>query len=707
MPGGNLQAARQLFFSLFGGDWQQGGQRGQGGGGGNGAARRGGGGGRIREGEWLCHCGLANRPYRAQCHACGRDRQECTGQPASAGKGSGASVAARAKGVGIRADGKGKGSEGEVRRWDGGGPVGADGRRPLLGGYASARTAPATGGQHAMGAKGQHKGIAGGKIGGDRGKGAVQSSVVDGGGLRSATSGGGPTTTCGTQDAPSRAKGAWAKPPCQTDSDGYTLVQPRRVWQQEGTAGKGGEGDKPPQCDAPQYTTRPRWSEEQSDDEMYVEDDLADADGDLDEHVEDAGSKDDPRRLRTRYESLARAVREWERRNPGDHDDPALLTLRQARDGAEEDWRRAKTPAPLPTRMGRAQGKLDKAGAALTRARQAVDNFDAWADSQRADLVRKMEEADRWYRWRQQQLDELHEEAGAKTCSKGAKSSEDLARGAAVSERLVGEILPAVQALLEHVQGNPEIEERLTSIAAGLQSAGEELDSARTGGAERYDLGKWDDWGAWDQLGAEGAVHDGESPMADDVDDRDGTKGGKVGWRSEGAGRWTRSRAGLGDSDPTAGLLDGRGTDHAAGSGRGKGPADATRQGDGAPASTGSGNKRGADEHAETKDAVRQKTEAEAREEADARRAAELLRQQQQAIAAQQASHEAGAGGFGSEAAQAVAAQQFVAEVCKAVARARKVGVEPKAGGKELVELSPAELKSWVDEHLGDETTWN
>ncbi len=103
---------------------------------------------------------------------------------------------------------------------------------------------------------------------------------------------------------------------------------------------------------------------------------------------------------------------------------------------------------------------------------------------------------------------------------------------------------------------------------------------------------------------------------------------------------------------------------------------------------------------------MRQRTEADAREEADRRRAAELLQQQQQAIAAQQAFHEAGEGGFGSQTAQSVAAQQFVVEVVKAVERARKKGVEPKAEGRELVELTPMELKQWVADKLGDEVDW-
>ncbi len=106
------------------------------------------------------------------------------------------------------------------------------------------------------------------------------------------------------------------------------------------------------------------------------------------------------------------------------------------------------------------------------------------------------------------------------------------------------------------------------------------------------------------------------------------------------------------------------------------------------------------------KGAGRQRTEAELREEADKRRAEELLQQQRQAIAAQQASHDAGAGGFGSETAQTVAAQQFIVEVCRTVERALKKGVEPRAEGKELVELTPMELRQWAAEKLGDEFDW-
>ncbi len=168
-----------------------------------------------------------------------------------------------------------------------------------------------------------------------------------------------------------------------------------------------------------------------------------------------------------------------------------------------------------------------------------------------------------------------------------------------------------------------------------------------------------------------------------------------------------KGQYGAGGGAPAARRSNDKGISPADNSGGDAGPTTAEGLAGGSSAGLGNGNKRGADEAADASNAVRQRTDAEAREEADRRRAAELQQQQQQAIAAQQASHEAGAGGFGSEAAQAAAAHQFVVVVCRAVERARKVGVEPRADGKELVELSPSALKQWMADKLGDESTWD
>ncbi len=709
-PGGDLQAARQLFFSLFGGGLQVGGGGGAGGGGGGlGTRKGGGGGGRLRDGEWPCQCGFPNRAYREQCFACGRNRPAGAEQRSFDGKGAGASAAARAKGAGGGLDGKGRRSGGEAHRWGGSGPVGANGSRPLLGAYGAKASMAPTGGAGGKGELDKGKGAAGGKPGGGVGKGPAKGSAMGSSGQQGGGADGGGAMAGDHREAPTAPKGAWAKPPPSVDSEGYTLVQPRRTWQSAVPADRRTEEASPGVGTGRPVASRPRWADvdEQSEDEAYAEEDLAAEDQAGAGDGAEAGARVDPGRLRARYESLARAVREMEKRAPvGQDDDPAIVTLREARDEAEGAWRQAKSPAPLPTRMGRAQVKMDRAEAALTKARHAVDEFDEWAEAHRKELMRQVDEADAWFRWRQQQMEDLHLEAGGKANCGGGNVGGGTMCSAAVSGRLIGDLLPKVHALMEYVQGNPEIEEHLASIAEGLQSAGQELDGAQRGTPERYDIGTGD---AGEQGGGgNGWEHDGDEHMGGMDHDGGGAKGGAAVWRPEGAGRWAKAKFGQeAGATTTAGLRDANGpTDAASMPGNGATQAAATGHAETTPGGAGSSNKRGAGDPAEGKGAVRQRTEADAREEADRRRAAELLQQQQQAIAAQQASHEAGEGGFGSQTAQSVAAQQFVVEVVKAVERARKKGVEPKAEGRELVELTPMELKQWVADKLGDEVDW-
>ncbi len=231
-----------------------------------------------------------------------------------------------------------------------------------------------------------------------------------------------------------------------------------------------------------------------------------------------------------------------------------------------------------------------------------------------------------------------------------------------------------------------------------MQNAGQELAAENACAAERYDIGD-DEHRHWECRPSE---PQGELPPGG----RDAPTTTATGWRPEGPGRWTRSRC-----DGERG--DGDGTGHSSHRGGGNAAAtttttvETTESANQATGTAATGCKRGAaDLPTEDKEPIRQKTDAEAREEADRRRAAELLQVQQQAIAAQQASHDAGAGGFGSETAQKVAAQHFLAQVCKAVEQARTMGIEPKAGTKQLVELTPMELKQWVADHIGDEDSW-
>ncbi len=99
-----------------------------------------------------------------------------------------------------------------------------------------------------------------------------------------------------------------------------------------------------------------------------------------------------------------------------------------------------------------------------------------------------------------------------------------------------------------------------------------------------------------------------------------------------------------------------------------------------------------------------EEAKAEARAASDRQRAMELLEQHKAAEEVQRESYCNGTGGFGSQAALSQAAQQFVAEVQRAEARATRVGVEPVHNdGRRLLQLTPMELQQWLEEHLEEE----
>ncbi len=627
--------------------------------------------------------------------------------------------------------------------------MGADGSRPLLGG---------SGGPTCM-----HRGTTA-KGGGNGGKGAtaLEGGKASGGeaGRRiwgTELSGANSGNVGAPRDGPGEGKGGttkgtwtWAKPAPAIDDEGYEMVQPRRVRVQAGDDMAVDQGQEPQHNVQPTIPpTRPRWADDASDDGGDGDEDLQD-DGDdwgMEDWGEDDGMDTDPKTLRANFEAHARMVRDMERRGREYRGSPALETLRAARDAAEKAWRDAKAPAPLPVRMGRAEEKLDRAGAALTKARLALDDFDERAERQREELVQRIAEADKWFRWRQQQLDLLHEEAGERVAAK--RQGADTAGGAGgIRSRIKADFLPAVQELLEHVEGNPEIVEKLALLAEGLEEAERDLGAAHADRVtESYDIAgddSADEGGGKGERkgpGCCGAQRYGEAA-------REGSRSGKASvWKPEGAGRWTRRTAGddaqpqgKGPNAQGTGAPPAEGADGAAPPAQakplGKTGAEPSRScGSNTPVAgaaaegatsadqpNGSGasgssevdhvqprapSGEGEGEHEVQEQAAkhrRRRTAAEARQEMDAKRAMDLLQEQQAAMAAQLQSHQAGTGGFGSEAALSMAAQRFVHEVRQAEARAAKKGIDPRHDGRALLELSPMELQQWVQANLGEES---
>ncbi len=717
--GVDAHAARQLFMSLFGGALNGGGQnRGRGPNDSRGG-RRLAAGARPRPGEWSCQCGFAtNRSYREACLQCGRARDvaEVGGEAGATG----------VKGLGKRWTAEGKGQSNTrffvSSMGKGGGPIGAGGSRPLLGGRD--RSPPGN-----MAGKGGHKGHTGvpmweGKgrgppISGLGGKtdgwGKAGQSISGKGGIKDCTNGGGDATRADA-DGPTRT--TWTRPSTVLDDDGYELVQPRKVRVEKGvpkgaeetatTKGGGGKGTYAT------YATvvRRRWSDEEDSGDEGMDDqecDEEEAEGDAGgDEAWDSPARMDPRQLRAEFEELARAARELERRgNYG----PALATLQAARDEAEKRWRDAKPPAPLAKRLDWADTKLRKAQAALTKVRLELDAFDEDTDRRRAEICSRIHEAERWCQWRRRQLDEVHEEAAESAPGRRCDASGGGEGTEEVRERIRTRMLPEMQAIIEEVLEGTDLHGRLALFAAGLADAEAKLGyCCGDEGPTTYHMGDDDSQEGWDER-AQGTANDEGDGERDQV--RGSQEGRPTEWKPEGPGRWTRTVAQRGgERKPGQGEAAVPAARRPAQASEGSGTGDGGRTGDSttaagaAPAASaeeddGDGGRAG--KHRRRQSAA--ESEQEERNASDARRAEELRRQVERASEAQEQSYREGRGGFGSEAALSAAAQGFVLQVQRAQAQASELGVEPRAqDGRTLLQLSPAELEQWVRENLGDDT---
>ncbi len=487
----------------------------------------------------------------------------------------------------------------------------------------------------------------------------------------------------------------WVRPKPVEDEEGYQLVQPARVRCKGGIPeggnvsmgttvtgdGEGAAGAPPP---------RPRWADDDSDDDAYMGDDAEDED---DGHSSDerAAHETDPRALKAKYDELSKAVRELEKQGRFVQGGTAIRALRAARDQAEQAWRDAKAPAPLPTRLARAEAKLGKARTSLDNARAALEVFDEQQEKQRATLLGKIQEAEAWFSWRQDQVDELHAEAGER--APFWRQPTDAAGSTEVRERIREQFLPELQTIMEHVEGNPEILERLSVLAAGLADAECRLDSGSGDRTQTFNMAggdaATDDWGQMDNLQGEAMGSAGTE---------DPSRGGEgaaraSAWKPEGPGRWSRTAAAM-QASATNGGVSG------AADRRATGAVDTLVGCDG---KTGDGETVGSPAKAR-KCATDADTQAEARVASDQQRALELLQQQKAAESAQVDSYNQGKGGFGSQAALSLAAQKFVLEVQRAEARAAEKGIEPRhEDGRKLLELTPMELESWITANLVDE----
>ncbi len=454
--------------------------------------------------------------------------------------------------------------------------------------------------------------------------------------------------------------------------------------------GKGRWADEEVPCDRFRDSAESDYADE--DLEMDANEDEGDGDQ---EEWEDGPTPEELRQRWLRECSAVKALAAQEKHSSS----AALAAAREARDLAEQEWRRARKPAPLSVRMGFAQRKMDKAEAALTRIRLQLNEFDEETERRRDELCKRIQEADARYRSRVAQMDDLHAEAAGLATDAAAGGTADRAtREGAVCDMVAMELQAIAETLDEGDDARGRINLLLSKVATAAATAHPQ--------AEQYDIG-YDD----------GAL---------DTDAADAT------WCEEPGGRWTRvarkgKSRGKGDSGQPAAPQRG------AGAGLGK----PTRTGTGTTAAdtpaaeylgTASGGKgthqappataaatigtpsaapnmaargtrrRGEDMEDDTARSKSHRGEDEQELQSvdvagdDHKRALKLM--EEQAIAAAAAIECQAV--FGDERSRQIAGQLYEHKVGLLRNRAAELGIPAASSGRQLIELSPEELSEWI-----------
>ncbi len=465
---------------------------------------------------------------------------------------------------------------------------------------------------------------------------------------------------------------------------------------------------------------------EEDADSAYADHDVAWEDNEAEEADNAWDTPPSVESLRSRWDQACRAVRALERveRDSGQNPSAALGAARAARDRAEQDWRAALAPKPVAVRMGNAQRKLDKAKRAVEKAERELSQFEAETQARREELQGEVDAAEQRRRDRQKQLDALHKEAGELAAANAAREEHE--RGAQQTAVGVKDVIHELQAFVESLDEGSDARGKANLLLAKLATAPHATPS------RHYicsDADEDDDGGEYQVVGRRGRARQAASP-ARLPQPRQPT------WCEGSNGRWNKHRGTLGDAgqhDKDADAHMGNGDDGAdvtatatpAGAAVSRGNGSSTPAGEvgaaaapAGPANAPVGNSssdaggsrpgkgrqgprdedaglppnkshRGHDETAVESTSVESAGD-------DAMRALKLRSEQEAAI---RAAKEANAQ-FGDSTSMHIAAQVYAHKVEQARARARAVGIDPVAEGRQLIELPPDAFNKWVNEVL-------
>ncbi len=431
-----------------------------------------------REGDWKCRgCDFQpNFGFRHRCWRCGAPRAG----PQSAGGGGGGKP--------------GSGSSG---------PLGADGKRPLLGGGArrlgaalSEDKAPSF---RVPGASAAAKAEAG------RAAAAATSEVRKAGvGVQSP----GARGAAGASSSKVRVDGC--------DADGFRLVQRR------GARGKPSADEHVDDAKDSDADDADMGSEAAPGSDADADDDQQDDDG--------AESEPEPTELRRRWQQEIGIVKRLSRQGlKPDH--PAMVAACDARDGAEQRWRGAKPPAPLATRLGWAQKKVDRAVCIQAETRQALVDLDREYNEKRSALQARMDEDTERVRMRRQQLQAVQDEAGGRGAQGRRAGGGEAVRRAC--DTLRRDVAPALVALAEQLGSGSEASATVNGLLASLTTSQKVMEEALEGSAPTFDMADGDgDESVW-------------SESHDLLDQQGNLGGGGAQFGGEGGGHLQRQQLGF------------------------------------------------------------------------------------------------------------------------------------------------------------------
>ncbi len=260
------------------------------------------------------------------------------------------------------------------------------------------------------------------------------------------------------------------------DADGFRLVQRRRPRPKPGTQ----ENQAEVQCSDADDVDMDGEAEPESD---------AEDDGDAHDD-EGAEAEPEPTELRQRWQQEVGIVRRLARQGlKPDH--PAMVAACDARDEAEKKWRGAKPPAPLATRLGWAQKKVDRAIAIQSETRHALEELDKDYKAKRSALQARMDEDAARVRKRRQQLQAVQDEAGGTGAQRRRGEGGEAVRQACNTIRL--KVAPALAALAEQLGTGTEAWSTVNGLLSTLTSSQQVMEEALEEGAPNFDIADGDE----------------------------------------------------------------------------------------------------------------------------------------------------------------------------------------------------------------------